>query len=98
MLSVGDPVTALRDRRARVDIFCLLLGSRPIGSSIRRPAWTTPHTTRDVLFSTLAIGELRDSSWCARSFFATTRAPTCRGPAGHDPRPQFSADAAQVVM
>jgi hypothetical protein len=30
-------VTALRARRALVDIFCRSFGSRPIGASIRRP-------------------------------------------------------------
>ena len=45
-------VTALRACLARADIFCRFAGSRPIAASMRRPAWTTPHTSATYSFST----------------------------------------------
>ena len=51
-------VTALRARRARVDIFCRSPGSRPIGSSMRRPAWTDAPDQREVFLLDLAVVEL----------------------------------------
>ena len=68
-------MTASLARRARVDILWRSLGSRPIGSSIRRPACTTPHTSATYSFSTSRSWNCRESSWCARSFFATTMTP-----------------------
>src|SRR3954465_9973294 len=43
--------TAVRARRALVDIFCRLFGSRPIGSSMRRPGDSTPQTSAVYSFS-----------------------------------------------
>ena len=68
-------VTALRARRARVDIFCRSPGSRPIGASMRLPACTRPHTSAMYSFSTSRSWNCRASSWCAVSFLAATITP-----------------------
>ena len=45
-------VTAVRARRARVEIFFRSTGSRPSGASMRRPAFSRPHASPRYSFST----------------------------------------------
>ena len=51
-------VTALRARRARVDIFCRSFASRPIGASMRRAGVDDAPDERDVFLLDFAIVEL----------------------------------------
>ena len=72
-------VTALRARRARVDIFCRCCGSRPIGASMRLPGLHDAPDQRDVFLLDLAVVRTAATAPGAprRSWRPPSR-PTCR--------------------
>ena len=91
-------VTALRARRARVDIFCRCCGSRPIGASMRLPGVHHTPDQRDVFLLDLAVVELARQLLVRRVVLGhhhhSRRAAI---EPVHDARPQLAADAAQIL-
>ena len=91
-------VTALRARRARADIFCRLTGSRPIGTSMRRPARTIPQTRATYSFSTSRSLELPAQLEVSRIVLGHDHQPRCAPVQPvHDTRAQLAADPAQIL-
>ena len=88
-------VTALRARRARVDIFWRCAGSRPIAASMRVPPERRPTPARRTPFD-LAVPELARQLLVRAIVLRDDH--QARGPAiepVHDSRTQLAADAAR---
>ncbi len=91
-------MTALRARRARVDIFCRLPGSRPIGLVDAASGLDDAPDERDVFLLDLAVVELTGELAMRRVILRGHH--HARGAAiepVHDPGAELSTDSTQVV-
>ena len=90
-------VTALRARRARVDIFCRSFTSRPIAASIRRPGLDDAPDERDVLLFDLTVAKLTGELLVRAIVLGHDHQPRCAAiEPMHDARTQLPADTTEV--